>query len=102
MRRPTWPRPSHARPLTPALPLDPSSLSAAVLQAMQPGQHTALIPRGAGEQAADVRTIGKPQRTLGLRPVTAELAADLLIDAFMAYQERRVTLRKASGPAAGH
>ena len=42
-------------------------------------QLAALIPRGAGEQPADVRTIEKPQRTLSLRPVTAELAADLLI-----------------------
>ncbi len=41
----------------------------------------ALIPRGAEEKPPSVRTIEKPQRTLSLRPVTAELAANLLMDA---------------------
>ena len=44
-------------------------------------QLAALIPRSDEEKPPPVRTIEKPQRTLSLSPVTAELAADLLMDA---------------------
>ena len=44
-------------------------------------QLAALIPRGGEEKPPSVRITEKPQRTLSLSPVTAELAADLLMDA---------------------
>jgi len=44
-------------------------------------QLAALIPRRDEEKPPSVRITEKPQRTLSLRPVTAELAADLLMDA---------------------
>ena len=44
-------------------------------------QLAALVPRRGEEKPPSVRIIEKPQRTLSLRPVTAELAADLLMDA---------------------
>ena len=44
-------------------------------------QLAALIPQGGEEKPPSVRITEKPQRTLSLRPVTAELAADLLMDA---------------------
>jgi 5-methylcytosine-specific restriction protein B len=44
-------------------------------------QLVALIPRSGVEEPPSVRAIEKPQWTLSLRPVTAELAADLLMDA---------------------
>ena len=44
-------------------------------------QLAALVPRRDEEKPPSVRISEKPQRTLSLRPVTAELAADLLMDA---------------------
>ena len=44
-------------------------------------QLAALIPRSDEEKPPPVRITEKPQRTLSLSPVTAELAADLLMDA---------------------
>jgi hypothetical protein len=44
-------------------------------------QLAALIPRRDEEEPPPVRIIEKPQRMLSLSPVTAELAADLLMDA---------------------
>jgi 5-methylcytosine-specific restriction protein B len=44
-------------------------------------QLAALIPRRDEEKPPSVRITEKPQRTLSLSPVTAELAADLLMDA---------------------
>ena len=44
-------------------------------------QLAALVPRSEEEKPPSVRITGKPQRTLSLSPVTAELAADLLMDA---------------------
>jgi 5-methylcytosine-specific restriction protein B len=44
-------------------------------------QLAALVPRGGEEKPPSVRMTEKPQRTLSLSPVTAELAADLLMDA---------------------
>jgi hypothetical protein len=44
-------------------------------------QLAALIPRSGEEKPPSVRITEKPQRTLSLSPVTAELAADLLMDA---------------------
>ena len=44
-------------------------------------QLAALIPQGAEEKPPPVRMTEKPQRTLSLSPVTAELAANLLMDA---------------------
>jgi hypothetical protein len=40
-----------------------------------------LVPRGGEERPPSVRMTERPQRTLSLRPVIAELAADLLMDA---------------------
>lgn len=45
------------------------------------GQFAALIPRSDEEEPPSVRTTDKPQRTLSFSPVTAELAADLLMNA---------------------
>ena len=44
-------------------------------------QLAALIPRGTEEKPPPVRITEKPQRTLSLNPVTAELATELLMDA---------------------
>jgi 5-methylcytosine-specific restriction enzyme B len=44
-------------------------------------QLAALVPGREEEKPPSVRAIEKPQRTLSLSPVTAELAADLLMDA---------------------
>ena len=44
-------------------------------------QLAALVPRSFEEKPPSARAIEKPQRTLNLSPVTAELAADLLMDA---------------------
>jgi hypothetical protein len=41
----------------------------------------ALILGGGGEKPPSVRTIGKQQRALSVRPVTAELAAGLALPA---------------------
>jgi hypothetical protein len=43
-------------------------------------QLAALIRRGCGEEPPSVLTTEKPRRTLSFSPVTAELAADLLMD----------------------
>ena len=44
-------------------------------------QLAALVPQAVEEKPPSVRAIEKPQRTLNLSPVTAELAANLLMDA---------------------